>query len=186
MLDKVGGTGRGELYGLGDTIKTNKAEKAPETKLEAGAVKSQSESDVSGAARYQLETPKAPTVSNQAQVVANLMSALAPTVSSLMSTTMKALNGEEVIKSPSDAVSQSLTLLTLLYQVSKLSREQQVLQREIAVEANVASLESQAAELNNSASAMIAMAVVSGVLAGATAIIGALGSFKAGKEIKNE
>ncbi|NMV05730.1 type III secretion system translocon subunit VopD, partial [Vibrio parahaemolyticus] len=104
MLDKVGGTGRGELYGLGDTIKTNKAEKAPETKLEAGAVKSQSESGVSGAARYQLETPKAPTVSNQAQVVANLMSALAPTVSSLMSTTMKALNGEEVIKSPSDAV----------------------------------------------------------------------------------
>ncbi|MFH0280656.1 type III secretion system translocon subunit VopD [Vibrio alginolyticus] len=185
MLDKVGGMGRGELYGLGDTIKTNKAEKAPETKLEAGAVKSQSESGVSGAARYQLETPKAPTVSNQAQVVANLMSALAPTVSSLMSTTMKALNGEEVIKSPSDAVSQSLTLLTLLYQVSKLSREQQVLQREIAVEANVASLESQAAELNNSASAMIAMAVVSGVLAGA-AIIGALGSFKAGKEIKNE
>ncbi|MDW3060358.1 type III secretion system translocon subunit VopD, partial [Vibrio sp. 1978] len=89
-------------------------------------------------------------------------------------------------KSPSDAVSQSLSLLTLLYQVSKLSREQQVLQREIAVEANVASLQSQAAELNNSASAMIAMAVVSGVLAGATAIIGALGSFKAGKEIKTE
>ena len=71
MLDKVGGTGRGELYGLGDTIKTNKAEKAPETKLEAGAVKSQSESGVSGAARYQLEAPKAPAVSNQAQVVAN-------------------------------------------------------------------------------------------------------------------
>lgn len=27
MLDKIGGTGRGELYGLGDTIKTTKAEK---------------------------------------------------------------------------------------------------------------------------------------------------------------
>ncbi|WP_029804425.1 type III secretion system translocon subunit VopD [Vibrio parahaemolyticus] len=186
MLDKIGGTGRGELYGLGDTIKTTKAEKTPETKLEAGAVKSNGESNVSGAGRYQLDGPKAPAISNQAQVVANLMGELAATIDLLMSTTAKVLNGEEVIKSPSDAVSQSLSLLTLLYQVSKLSREQQVLQREIAVEANVASLQSQAAELNNSASAMIAMAVVSGVLAGATAIIGALGSFKAGKEIKTE
>ncbi|MCQ4503644.1 type III secretion system translocon subunit VopD, partial [Vibrio parahaemolyticus] len=113
----------------------------------------------------------------QAQVVANLMGELAPTIDLLKSTTAKVLNGEEENKSPSDAVSQSLSLLTLLYHVSKLSRDQQVLQREIAVEANVASVQSQAAELNNSASAMIARAVVSGVLAGATAIIGALGSF---------
>lgn len=130
--------------------------------------------------------PKAPAIGDQARVVEKLMSALAPTVNLLMQTTEKALNGEQVIKSPSEVVSQSLSLLTLLYQVSKLSREQQVLQREIAVEANVASLKSQAEELNNSAKAMIAMAVISGVLAGITAIVGVVSSMKAGKYIKQE
>lgn len=41
MLDKIGGTGRGELYGLGDTIKTTKAEKTPETKIGSGCSKKQ-------------------------------------------------------------------------------------------------------------------------------------------------
>ncbi|AWB00886.1 translocator protein PopD [Vibrio harveyi] len=186
MLDKIGNTGRADLYGLGELGKTTKAEKAPETKTEAAAIRGNSEAAVSGPKHYQLDGPKAPAIGDQARVVEKLMSALAPTVNLLMQTTEKALNGERFIKSPSDTISQSLSLLTLLYQVSKLSREQQVLQREIAVEANVASLKSQAQELNNSAKAMIAMAVISGVLAGVTAIMGAIGSFKAGKEIKAE
>lgn len=186
MLDKIGNTGRADLYGLGELGKTTKAEKAPETKTEAAAIRGNSEAAVSGPKHYQLDGPKAPAIGDQARVVEKLMSALAQTVNLLMQTTEKALNGEQVIKSPSEAVSQSLVLLTLLYQVSKLSREQQVLQREIAVEANVASLKSQAQELNNSAKAMIAMAVISGVLAGVTAIAGGLGSIKAGKQIKVE
>ena len=186
MLDKIGNTGRADLYGLGELGKTTKAEKAPETKTEAAAIRGNSEAAVSGPKHYQLDGPKAPAIGDQARVVEKLMSALAPTVNLLMQTTEKALNGEQVIKSPSDAISQSLSLLTLLYQVSKLSREQQVLQREIAVEANVASLKSQAQELNNSAKAMIAMAVISGVMAGVTAIMGAVGSMKAGKKIKQE
>ncbi|HHP0485586.1 TPA: type III secretion system translocon subunit SctB [Vibrio harveyi] len=186
MLDKIGNTGRADLYGLSELDKTTKAEKAPETKTEAAAIRGNSEAAVSGPKHYQLDGPKAPAIGDQARVVEKLMSALAPTVNLLMQTTEKALNGEQVIKSPSEVVSQSLSLLTLLYQVSKLSREQQVLQREIAVEANVASLKSQAQELNNSAKAMIAMAVISGVLAGITAIMGAVGSMKAGKNIKQE
>ncbi|CAK6713487.1 Putative translocator protein (VopD) [Vibrio harveyi] len=186
MLDKIGNTGRADLYGLGELGKTTKAEKAPETKTEAAVIRGNSEAVVSGPKHYQLDGPKAPAIGDQARVVEKLMSALAQTVNLLMQTTEKALNGEQVIKSPSETVSQSLALLTLLYQVSKLSREQQVLQREIAVEANVASLKSQAQELNNSAKAMIAMAVVSGVLAGVTAIAGGLGAIKAGKQIKAE
>ncbi|GAW47207.1 type III secretion system translocon subunit SctB (plasmid) [Photobacterium damselae subsp. piscicida] len=186
MLDKIGNTGRTDLYGLGELDKSTKAEKAPETKTEAAAIRGNGEAAVSGPKHYQLDGPKAPAIGDQARVVEKLMSALAPTVNLLMQTTEKALNGEQVIKSPSEVVSQSLSLLTLLYQVSKLSREQQVLQREIAVEANVASLKSQAEELNNSAKAMIAMAVISGVLAGITAIVGVVSSMKAGKYIKQE
>lgn len=186
MLDKIGNTGRTDLYGLSELDKSTKAEKAPETKTEAAAIRGNGEAAVSGPKHYQLDGPKAPAIGDQARVVEKLMIALAPTVNLLMQTTEKALNGELVIKSPSEVVSQSLSLLTLLYQVSKLSREQQVLQREIAVEANVASLKSQAEELNNSAKAMIAMAVISGVLAGITAIVGVVGSMKAGKYIKQE
>ncbi|AYO08938.1 translocator protein PopD [Vibrio campbellii] len=186
MLDKISNTGRADLYGLGELGKTTQTEKTSDTKTEAAAIRSSNDSAVTGAKNYQLDGPKAPAIGDQARVVEKLMSALAPTVNLLMQTTEKALNGEQVVKSPSDTISQSLSLITLLYQVSKLSREQQVLQREIAVEANVASIKSQAEELNNSAKAMIAMAVVSGVLAGVTAIIGAVGSFKAGKEIKAE
>jgi hypothetical protein len=186
MLDKIGNTGRADLYGLGELGKTTKAEKAPETKTEAAAIRGNSEAAVSGPKHYQLDGPKAPAIGTQARVVEKLMSALAPTVNLLMQTLEKAVNGQAAIQSSSNVISESLALITLLYQVSKLSREQQALEREVAVEANVASLKSQAEELNNSAKAMIAMAVVSGVLAGVTAVLGGVGSFKAGKQIKGE
>ncbi len=64
------------------TLSKQPKQKTPETKLEAGAVKSNGESNVSGAGRYQLDGPKAPAISNQAQVVANLMGELAPTIDS--------------------------------------------------------------------------------------------------------
>lgn len=186
MLDKIGNTGRADLYGLGELGKTTKAEKAPETKTEAAAIRGNSEAAVSGPKHYQLDGPKAPAIGDQARVVEKLMSALAPTVNLVMQTLEKAVNGQSATQSSSNVVSESLALITLLYQVSKLSREQQALEREVAVEANVASLKSQAEELNNSAKAMIAMAVVSGVLAGVTAVLGGVGSFKAGKQIKGE
>ncbi|MDP2503822.1 type III secretion system translocon subunit VopD [Vibrio splendidus] len=185
MLDKIGKTGNADLYGLGEIDKTTKAEKAPETKTEA-AVRGNDETAVSGAKHYLLEGPKAPKSGEQARVVEKLMTALAPTANLLMKTLEKALHGQSGTQSSSNTVSESLALMTLLYQVSKLSREQQTLEREIAVEANVASLKSQAQELNKSAKAMIAMAVVSGVLAGVTAILGGIGSAKAGKQIKAE
>ncbi|WP_281188942.1 type III secretion system translocon subunit VopD [Vibrio harveyi] len=186
MLDKIGNTGRADLYGLGELGKTTKAEKAPETKTEAAAIRGNSEATVSHSKQYQLDGPKAPAIGNQARVVEKLMSALAPTVNLVMQTLEKAVNGQSATQLSSNVVSESLALITLLYQVSKLSREQQALEREIAVEANVASLKSQAEELNNSAKAMIAMAVVSGVLAGVTAVLGGIGSFKTGKQIKGE
>ena len=186
MLDKIGNTGRADLYGLGELGKTTKAEKAPETKTEAAAIRGNSEAAVSGPKHYQLDGPKAPAIGDQARVVEKLMSALAPTVNLVMQTLEKAVNSQTANQSSSNVVSESLALITLLYQVSKLSREQQALEREIAVEANVASLKSQAEELNSSAKAMIAMAVVSGVLAGVTAVLGGVGSFKAGKQIKGE
>ncbi|EGQ8703578.1 type III secretion system translocon subunit VopD [Vibrio parahaemolyticus] len=186
MLDKIGNTGRADLYGLGELGKTTKAEKAPETKTEAAAIRGNSEAAVSGPKPYQLDGPKAPAIGDQARVVEKLMSALAPTVNLVMQTLEKAVNSQTATQSSSNVISESLALITLLYQVSKLSREQQALERDIAVEANVASLKSQAEELNNSAKAMIAMAVVSGVLAGVTAVLGGVGSFKAGKQIKGE
>ncbi|MEZ8196761.1 type III secretion system translocon subunit VopD [Vibrio cortegadensis] len=185
MLDKIGNIGNVDLYGLGKLGQTTKAEKAPETKTEAAA-RGNDETAVSGAKHYLLEDPKAPKSGEQARVVEKLMAALAPTANLLMKTLEKALIGQSGTQSSSNTVSESLALMTLLYQVSKLSREQQTLEREIAVEANVASLKSQAQELNNSAKAMIAMAVVSGVLAGVTAILGGIGSAKAGKKITAE
>ncbi|MEZ8448000.1 type III secretion system translocon subunit VopD [Vibrio splendidus] len=186
MLDKIGKTGNADLYGLGEIGKTTKAEKAPETKTEAAVARGNDDTAVSGTKHYFLEVPKASTSGQQARVVEKLMTALAPTANLLMQTLEKAFNGQSGTQSSSNAVSESLALMTLLYQVSKLSREQQTLEREIAVEANVASLKSQAQELNKSAKAMIAMAVVSGVLAGVTAILGGIGSLKAGKQIKAE
>lgn len=41
MLDKIGGTGRGELYGLSDTIKTTKAEKNTRDQIGSGCSKKQ-------------------------------------------------------------------------------------------------------------------------------------------------
>lgn len=39
MLDKVGGTGRGELYGLGDTIKPTKQKKRRKQSLKQAPLK---------------------------------------------------------------------------------------------------------------------------------------------------
>lgn len=182
MLNNICSIEREELYIVDQQGKIIQ----PETKTEATAIHGDNENSVTYTKNYQLDGPKAPAIGEQAREVEKLMSALAPTVNLFMQTTEKALNDELVLKSPSDTISQSLSLITLLYKLSKVSREQQVLQREIYVTANVASIKSQAEELNNSAKAMIAMAVVSGVLAGAMAITGSLGSFKAGKAIKTE
>lgn len=186
MLDTVSNTVRADLYDLSQLGKATQAYRTSKTKTEAAATHVNNNNVLTGAKNYQLDGPKVPAISDQARVVEKLMSALAPTFNLSMQTIENVLNGKQVVNSPSDTISQSLSLITLLYQVSKLNREQQSLQREIAVKANVSSIKSQAEELNNSAKAMIAMAVISGLMAGATAIMGAVGSIKAGKSIKEE
>ncbi|WP_325894643.1 type III secretion system translocon subunit VopD [Grimontia sp. NTOU-MAR1] len=186
MLENIGNTGHATLNGLGELDQTSHAEKTSETKIEAAAIRGHNESALTSTKHYQLDGPKAPAIGDQFSAVAKLLDGLASTTNLLMQITENALKGKDVAKSSSEAISQSLSLIALLYEVSKLTRDQQVQQREIAVEANVASIKSQAEELNSAAKAMIAMAVVSGVLAGATAIIGAIGSFRTGRELSSE
>ncbi|OAJ92063.1 type III secretion system translocon subunit VopD [Vibrio bivalvicida] len=185
MVEKVTNRNPAELYGLGGDFKVADKEKPAPTRTEAAELKAMGEKRASGPQHYQLEGPQAPAAGSQAGTVAKLMDVLAPTLNLMMETMNKAISGEKA-DAKSESVSQALTLLTLLYQVSKLSRQQQVTQRQIAVEANVSSLKSQAAELNNSAKALMAMAIVSGIMAGFTAIMGAVGTVKAGKRINNE
>ncbi|ARV72252.1 type III secretion system translocon subunit VopD [Vibrio campbellii] len=186
MIENISNTGHAALHGLGELNRTSHTEKTPETKVEAAAIRASAESNVANAKHYQLDGPKAPAIGDQAIAVAKLMDELASTTNLLMQITENALAGKDVAKSSSEAISQSLSLIALLYEVSKLTRDQQVQQREIAVEANVASIKSQAEELNSAAKAMLAMAIVSGVLAGATAIVGAIGSYRTGRELSSE
>jgi hypothetical protein len=183
MIDKITHGNLAEVYGLGADVKVVNEKSVP-TKTEAAEHKGSVGMLASGPRHYQLEGPKSTSTVNQASTVVKLMDTLAPTHKLLMENMNKAVSGKTDAKS--ESVSQALTLLTLLFQVSKLSRNQQLLQREIAVEANVASLKGQADELDNAAKAMFAMAIVSGVMAGLTAVLGTVGHVKATKRIKNE
>ncbi|EDP58942.1 type III secretion system translocon subunit VopD [Vibrio sp. AND4] len=168
---------------LDELDQISQAKKSAETKIEAASLQGSHELSTR---KHQLDTPNAAALGVQAASVEDLIDAMKPTATLLMQTTDKALKGEQVIHSPSDSISQSLELVKLLYQVSILSRDQQTQQREMKVETTVSSIKSQAEELNNSAKAMVAMAIVSGVLAGATALIGGIGHFKTGTKIKSE
>ncbi|KLN64736.1 type III secretion system translocon subunit SctB [Vibrio sp. VPAP30] len=86
----------------------------------------------------------------------------------------------------SNSIADGLALIVLLYTLSKLSRQQQVQQREIAVDATVTSQKNQADEQRSAAWAMIGMAIVAGVMAGLTVAAGAFGAFQSGKKIGKE
>ncbi|WP_391087331.1 type III secretion system translocon subunit VopD [Vibrio sp. NH-UV-68] len=185
MVDLISNTkSTANIYALGQEVKiTVKAQQAA-TKTEASAVKGTSNNSAPLSACVQLDVPKTLATSHQGKVAEKLVDAVAPTLNLLTQTLDKTIKGQPMVKSVSESVSQVLSLLSLLYQVSKLSRNQQTLQREIAVEANVASLQYQANEMKNAANALLATAVVSGVLAGATAATGVVGNIKAVGKIK--
>ena len=79
--------------------------------------------------------------------------------------------------------SNIFALLMLLFQLAKDNRELNSNQREIATTAAVSSIEAQAAELRTAKGAMIAMAIVSGVLALGTGIMGGLSAKKSFKQL---
>ena len=173
-----------DIYALGQEFKLADKGQQATTKIEASEIKGARNHIARVSAAVQLDAPKAPVTGNQAKVVEKLVDALVPTLNLLTETLDKTINGQPMAKVVSESVSQALSLLSLLYQVSKLSRNQQMLQREIAVEANVTSLQNQANEMKNAANALVAMAVISGVLAGVTATMGGIGNVKAVNKIK--
>ncbi|NRD71744.1 type III secretion system translocon subunit SctB [Shewanella sp. VB17] len=74
--------------------------------------------------------------------------------------------------------SDIFALMVLLFQLAKDNRELNITQRDIAASASVASIKAQAAELRTAKGALIAMAVVSGVLAMSSAVMGGLSAKK--------
>lgn len=167
-----------------ETGKINQSEIPAQTKLEASALIDKSIATVSG--MYQLDSPKVATSSDKYQQLANTIETVRPTVLMFLNTALKAFNGEQVFNSSSDAVSHIQSLMNLLFEVGKLNREQQALQRDIAANANAASLKAQAAELSHQAKTMIAMAVIAGVAAVATTAISGLTMKGAHKSLTQE
>jgi len=84
----------------------------------------------------------------------------------------------QVSSSSKGALSDIFELMVLLFQLAKDNRELNIAQRDIATTASVASIKAQATELRSAKSALIAMAVVSGVLAITSAVMGALSAKK--------
>ena len=80
----------------------------------------------------------------------------------------------------------TIELMVLLFRIAQKARELGVLQRDSENTAIIEAQKSQVAEMRSGASLMIAMAVISGIMAVGTAIIGAVGASKNGKAIKQE
>lgn len=92
---------------------------------------------------------------------------------------LNSVNGPQQTNSASKgALSDIFELMALLFQLAKDNRELNITQRDIATTASVASIKAQASELRSAKSALIAMAVVSGVLAVTSAVMGALSAKK--------
>jgi hypothetical protein len=186
MVDAINNPGINSLTEILGSRTINQTEVSAQTKIEAGALIDKSKATVTGINSYQLDSPKVAIAGDKYQQLANTIETVRPTVLKFLDTALKAFNGEQVFNSSSDAVSHIQSLLSLLFEVGKLNREQQALQREIAANANAASMKAQAEELSHQAKTMIAMAVVSGVAALATTVIGAFNIKGAHKNLKQD
>ena len=80
----------------------------------------------------------------------------------------------------------TVELMVLLFRIAQKAREMGVLQRDSENTAIIEAQKSQVAEMRSGANLMIAMAVISGIMAVGTAVIGAVGASKNGKAIKQE
>ena len=80
----------------------------------------------------------------------------------------------------------TVELMVLLFRIAQKARELGVLQRDSENTAIIEAQKSQVTEMRSGANLMIAMAVISGIMAVGTAIIGAVGASKNGKAIKQE
>lgn len=169
-----------------ELVGQNRAEKTSQTKVEAGAVGGVSQAIMGNIKNYQLEMPIVSAFGKQGQEVSAVINEVRSSVMQLTKSVLNTVSSEPIFKSSADAVAETKSLFHLLLEITKLSREQQTRQRDIATNANVTSLKTQAAELRSSTYTMIAMAVVSGVVAGVTAAFGANNSAKASKNLKSD
>lgn len=97
---------------------------------------------------------------------------------------LNSVNGPQQTNSASKgALSDIFELMALLFQLAKDNRELNITQRDIATTASVASIKAQASELRSAKSALIAMAVVSGVLTIASAVLGAYSAKNSVKDL---
>ena len=186
MLDAINNSSINSLTEILESNAINPTEVSAQTKTEAGALIDKSKATVTGISNYQLDSPTVAVTGEKYQQLANTIETVRPTVLKFLDTALKAFSGEQVFDSSSDAVSHIQSLLSLLFEVGKLNREQEALQREIAANANAASMRAQAEELSHQAKTMIAMAVISGVAALATTVIGAYSMKGANKNLKQD
>ncbi|NRB24688.1 type III secretion system translocon subunit SctB [Shewanella sp.] len=85
--------------------------------------------------------------------------------------TMGMSGNSEIKASNKGPLADLFELMILLFQLAKDNRELNIAQRDIATTASVASIRAQASELRSAKGALIAMAVVSGVLAVTSAVM---------------
>ncbi len=158
------------------------------THVEAGNIKA----DVS-VSRPVLDAPKVPNGTSIANLTSPDMKAVfselakfSSLITDVFNYAASAAEGKQVSSAVSTAVDDTLALLILLFKAAKESREAGQTQREIAVQASVASIKQQVSEMNKQAMMMIGMAVVSGVMAVASLAGGAFGAAKNAKSVKTQ
>ena len=84
------------------------------------------------------------------------------------------------------ALGESIALLLMLLKFSRESREQAVMLRDVENRSMIFAQKAQAAEMRKGVGVMIAMAVVSGVMAVGSAAVGSWGAYKNGKVVSME
>ncbi|NHB87057.1 YopD family type III secretion system translocon subunit [Photorhabdus tasmaniensis] len=83
-------------------------------------------------------------------------------------------------------LSNTLDMLSLLFEIAKKMRELGILQRDTENKATIDAQKSQVDEMRHGATLMIAMAVVSGVMAFGSALMGGFSAFKNSQLIKQQ
>ncbi|TDB62210.1 YopD family type III secretion system translocon subunit [Photorhabdus khanii] len=83
-------------------------------------------------------------------------------------------------------LTSTLDMMSLLFEIARKMRELGILQRDTENKATIDAQKSQVDEMRHSAKLTIAMAVVSGVMAFGSALVGGFSAFKNGQSIKQQ
>ena len=86
----------------------------------------------------------------------------------------------------SDELDSTLSIMSLLFEMARRAREMGLLQRDMENQAVISAQKDQVDEMRSGAKLMIAMAVVSGVMTGLSAIMGGFSMSKSAKTIKQD